>query len=641
VEYDGPLVAARSEGAGPDILAELERAKQLALEVRNTLARQRRRETELAALFETAGDLAGMRDLDAVLHAITHRARALLGADVAYLTLEDPERGDTYMRVTDGSVSAAFQGLRLAMGSGLGGLVAQTGKPYVTADYQHDNRFRHTGEIDRAVAEEGLVAILGVPLRSNSHVIGVLFASNRTPRPFAHHEITLLSSLAAHAAIAIDSARLLQDTRTALEELSIASRLVRAHSDAVERAAAAHDRLADLVLRGGSVQDIAETVVEVLGGRLIVVDATGEPLALAGGLEDDTDSGESADAVHITAHITAHITPRVTGHGALIAEAAAAGRAVRDGHRMVVSLSTAGQEPLGALILTRPEACRVSGVDLFSDADQQILERTAVVVALQLLIGRSAAEAEERLRGDLLTDLLAVPVRHPATLRDRARRVGVDLDRPHVVLAIECAPADRPRVGFAAGRVVASRRGLAAAHEGRWVLMVPGDDPAAVAAGAFPDLSAAGSRPVTMGAGGPVSGVENLAAGHTEAVRCLTALLSLDRCGSAAAMSDLGFVGVVLGGADPKHFVRTALGPLLDYDDRRGTELVATLEHYFDTGASLIRTGEAMHIHVNTVTQRLDRIGRLLGADWQEPGRSLELRLALRLLRVGGLGGGR
>lgn len=623
VEYDGPIVAARSEGAGAGILAELDYAKKLSLEIRATLTRRRRRETELAALFETAGDLAGMRDLD----AITHRARTLLGADVAYLTLEDTERADTYMRVTDGSVSAAFQSVRLPMGTGLGGLVAQTGKPYVTADYQRDQRFRHTAEIDGVVAEEGLVAILGVPLLSNSHVIGVLLAANRTPRPFAHHEITLLSSLAAHAAIAIDSARLLQDTRVALEELSVANRLVRAHSDAVERAAAAHDMLADLVLRGGGVQDIADTVVEVLGGGLTVVGPAGEVLASAGARPADPGGGGPGG--------------RGPNHAALVAEAVTAGRAARGGDTMAVALSVAGQEPLGALILTRPErpegsAAAYEGTERFSDADRQILERTAVVTALRLLIGRSDAEADERLRGDLLTDLLAVPVRHPATLRERARRVGVDLDRPHVLAAVECAPADRPKVGYAAGRVVAARRGLAAAHEGRWVLMLPGDDPSALAAAAFSELAAAGARNVTVGAGGPVSGVEDLASGHTEAVQCLNALLALGRSGSAAAMADLGFVGVVLGGPVPQHFVRATLGPLLDYDARRGTELVATLEHYFETGSSLVRTGEAMHIHVNTVAQRLERAGKLLGADWQDPARDLEFRVALRLLRVCG-----
>jgi DNA-binding PucR family transcriptional regulator len=36
-------------------------------------------------------------------------------------------------------------------------------------------------------------------------------------------------------------------------------------------------------------------------------------------------------------------------------------------------------------------------------------------------------------------------------------------------------------------------------------------------------------------------------------------------------------------------------------------------------------------VHVNTVTQRLERVGRLLGTDWSTPARALEVQLALRL----------
>jgi DNA-binding PucR family transcriptional regulator len=40
-------------------------------------------------------------------------------------------------------------------------------------------------------------------------------------------------------------------------------------------------------------------------------------------------------------------------------------------------------------------------------------------------------------------------------------------------------------------------------------------------------------------------------------------------------------------------------------------------------------------VHVNTVTQRLDRIAQLLGSDWQKPERALEIQLALRLHAIG------
>lgn len=266
--YEQPVLIARAEGRPAERIAALEAAKTVALRVRSELEGRRRREAELSALFETAHDLAGLRDLDAVLRAIVQRARSLLGTDVAYLSLNDPVRGDTYMRVTEGSVAARFQQLRLGMGEGLGGLVAQTARPYVTDDYFKDDRFQHTLTIDAGVRDEGLVAILGVPLTLGHHVIGVLFAADRRARVFEREQIALLGSFAALAAAAIDTANLLTETRSALTELERANEIIRDHSGVIERASDVHDRLAELVLRGGGVHDVAAAVSEILDGTV-------------------------------------------------------------------------------------------------------------------------------------------------------------------------------------------------------------------------------------------------------------------------------------------------------------------------------------------------------------------------------------
>lgn len=113
----------------------------------------------------------------------------------------------------------------------------------------------------------------------------------------------------------------------------------------------------------------------------------------------------------------------------------------------------------------------------------------------------------------------------------------------------------------------------------------------------------------------------------------------LGRTGEGACVDELGFPAVVLGNAqDVDGFVSAMLGPLLTYDARRGTHLVRTLRAYFGAGGSLIRAKDELHVHVNTVVQRLDRIQVLLGRDWNEPGRALELQpaLGLHLLADGG-----
>ncbi|MFG1824586.1 helix-turn-helix domain-containing protein [Microbispora bryophytorum] len=606
VEFEGPILQARAAGADSATLEELERAKVAALQVRAVLRRRAKREAELSALFDTASDLAGLRDLDAVLEAIVHRARQLLATDIAYMTLNDPERGDTYMRVTDGSISASFRRLRLPMGAGLGGLVAQSGTPYNTADYFADPRFRHTNTIDVAVHEEGLVAILGVPLRLGTQVIGVLFAANRSARPFAQEEVALLCSLAAHAAVAIDTARLLQETRAALTELSEANTLIRAHSESIERAADAHDRMTGLVLRGGlrggGVEDVAAVVTEVLGGRLTVLDDEGRPLV-----------GESGDLD--------------TGVFDAAQSSRALGRTVKRGDAYVASVDV-GAAPLCTLVLRTDHPV--------SDTDQRILERAAIVTALLLLFRRSVAEAEGRVRGELLDDLVSRP--ELRGLDDRARRLGVDLDAPHV-LVVARHDGQRERAAFWASSQATLAHGLATARGDEVVLLLPGDRPGALARRVAAELSASLGRPATAGAA-PASGpasepVTAVASAYAEARRCAGALVALGRTGDGASAEELGFVGLLVGERrEVSGFLSGAIGPVLDYDARRGTALVKTLNAYFGTGGSLSRTAEALHIHVNTVTQRLDRVGQLLGEDWQEPERALEIQLALRLHRL-------
>jgi DNA-binding PucR family transcriptional regulator len=608
VEFEAPLVEARAAGADPEVLARLDHAKLAALRVRALLEHRARRETELSALFETAGDLAGLRDVGSVLEAIVRRARRLLHADISYMTLHDAERGDTHMRVTDGSVSAAFRALRLPMGAGLGGLVAQTGTPYASADYFADERFRHRTHIDVAVKEEALVAILGVPMRLGAQIIGVLFAANRSARPFAQEEVALLASLAAHAAVALDNARLLEETRTALAELSSANQLIQARSAAVERAAQAHDRMTGLVVRGGGVEDVAAVVTDILGGALIVLDADGRPLAAVGSA-GELDEAEVAGAA---------------------AASRGLGRAVQRGDLWVASVAS-GAETLGTLVLRAPGEV--------SATDQRILERAALVTALLLLFRRTAAAAEGRVRGELLDDLLTGRVTHSDALYGRARLLGVDLDAPHILVVARHAAGEHSphqRTAFWASSDAATRHGLVASRGEETILLLPGVAPGAAAQRVARELGASLGAPVTAGAAGPVQGPAAVADAYREARRCGEALLSLGRAGEGASCDELGFVGLLIGrDRDVAGFLESSLGPVLAYDRRRGTTLVQTLESYFGAGASLSRTAERLHIHVNTVTQRLDRVGRLLGDGWQAPERALEIQLALRLNRLG------
>lgn len=604
-DFERPLAAARAAGASAAQLAGLEAAKLAALRIRDELEQRRRREAELAALFETASDLAALHDLDAVLRAIVHRARQLLGTDVAYMTLHDRARGDTYMRVTAGSVSSYFQQLRLGLGEGLGGLVAERATPYATADYLIDERFRHTVTINHGVTDEGLTAILGVPLMLGKSVIGVLFAADRRARTFSPAEAALLCSMAAHAAVAIDAANLLEETRTAVAELNAAHDLVKEHSTAVERTSDAHRRFTELVLAGGNAEDIAQAVGAVLGSDVMILGADDECLAISGDAPPE-------------------LGPAL---GSAVAAARTTHQAICTGGLWAVAAS-AGSEHLGCLVL------RAGPV--LPEADRLIFEHAAMVTALLLLLRRSVTEAEHRVRGELLSDLLSSHHRDAGSLRDRARRIGADLDQPHVLVVADAGQANRSRARTAAAHLAATRHGLAAEHETAIVVLLPGTDCATIAREVADVLGAAIGQLVTAGAATAGGSPAAIIGAYAEGRRCLDALVALGRRGEAATGTQLGFLGLLLSDRkDVPAFLQSAVGPVVDYDARKGTRLLRTLEAYFEAGGSLTQTKDLLHVHVNTVTQRLDRLTRLLGDGWQQGDRALELRVALRLYRAG------
>jgi DNA-binding PucR family transcriptional regulator len=596
------LLRLLAEGATVAELSEVEdadgEARELALRVRAALESRRRREGELTALVETARDLAALRDPSGVLDAIVRRARSLIGTDVSYLTLYDPEAGDTFMRATDGSVSAEFQVVRLSFGDGLGGLVAKSRKPYWTADYFHDARFAHTGPIDSAVGDEGLVAICGTPLLAEGEFLGVLFAANRSPRPFSPDQVALLASLAALAAVSIVQTRAAAETADALAQLSEAHDLVRRHTAGVERAAAAHDRFAALVLEGGGVEDITAALADLLGGWVVLMGDDDEVLSVSGG-QPDAENLASSPAVRETMRT---------------------GRLAQDGRTWAIGVQ-ASHSQMGVLVL--------GGIDELDDADQRTLERAAVVSALVLLFERAAADAEQRVRTDLVSDLITGRG-DTSSLYTRARANGVDPTRPHVVL-VAAGDTDTPRRSLLMSAHAAAGAGsIVGEHDGRVVALVPSEDAQASACELARRLRRLGT--VTVGGAGPVTSAEQVPAAWSEAARTTSALHALGMHGRGASAEHLGFAGLVVGSdPDVRGYVRRHLGPLLDYDARRGSELVKTLAAYFESGTSPRHAAAALHVHVNTVSQRLERITSLLGPQWQQPRQSLELQLALQL----------
>lgn len=603
--FEELLRAARYEDASDGNFAELDQAVRLASRVQALIGHAQQREAGLAALVDTAHDLTLVHGMDALLHEIARRARRLLNFDMAYIGLRD-ESGVSSIRSAEGETTSLSVGLKTSGGSGLGGLVQRSGAPAWSPDYLADKDLPHSPDIDAVVQAEGLRAILAVPLGYGTTIFGTLYGADRTVRHFTPDEISLMRSLGKLAGVAIERARLLEDTRAEVTELELDTSRARSSLNVQRRVEAAYIRLIDLVLSGCGPQTLAEAASKELSGVLVVRDCVGRRVVVTG-----TPPELAEDDIRRWTY-----------------DAHAAGCPVPMPEGGWVAPVTAGGENLGAILLVPDEP-------LSDGFGVRLLQLTARAVALVLLLQRTSTVAHDQIRDELLEELLSDIRPQPRQLISRARRLGIAVDEPHVMVLARPEGGPEGRAAAWASSYAHRMSGLMKVREGCVTLLIPGEDPLAAATAVSGELTPLVGHPVTIGAAGPVSDPDRVAQTHREALSCLEALTELGNTGCVATPQQMGFLGVLLsethGVGD---YVESVIGPVLAYDAQRFTELTRTLDAYFASSSSPTRAASALHVHPNTVSRRLERIAELLGADWQDPERALEIQLALRLHRT-------
>lgn len=600
-------VAERARATTQRARVQVDEESRRASQLHAFLQEHRQRISQQRALYDLALRLSGVRDLDALLQEIVTQARRLLDVDLAYIALVEAD-GSLDIKVTDGSLGPHLRGISLLPHSGLAGRVVDIGEPVSTSDYLGDPGLTHLAEVDSAADSEGIRSILGVPLRLRGDVIGVLMVAHRAVRRFGDGEVSLLSSLAAFGAVAIEGARLFEAYRGAAAELAAANDELRRQAAAVTRAAVLHERLMDVALRGGGIGRVIASLSEVIDGEVAYADEADVLVAAAR-------AGHPVPA--------AALAP-VGGMPASALFRDPTERRSRVAEQVTTVPVASGDRYFGALQVTSDRELH--------ELDIRLLERSALTIALVASADLAVAEAERRSVDELVERLLTHRIDDPAAFDRQARRVGLALAAPHVVVVVEPSRGEEGRALVRLGELVAARGGLVGRLRGELVGLVRSESAAEVraAVGAEPGLG-------TVGIAAPAVGTLALALGYEDARACVTVLHALGRAGEYAGPDDLGPYRFLLshaGRLDARRFVRLTIGPLLDHDARRGTDLARTADAYLTAGRHHAEAAAALHVHPNTLYQRLERIGSLLGADWRVGDRAVDVQLALRLDRL-------
>lgn len=175
---------------------------------------------QLKRVLKISEALVSTLELEPLLQQILVAAAELIGTDSSSIMLYDERAGDLRFVAATGrnSQELARQNIHVPLTGSIAGSIFKTRCPMVISDVATDPR--HYGQVDQKIDFQTR-SIMGVPLLIRESAIGVVEVVNKLDStPFSSDDIQVLSTLAAHAAVAIDNARLVMALRNANQKLN-------------------------------------------------------------------------------------------------------------------------------------------------------------------------------------------------------------------------------------------------------------------------------------------------------------------------------------------------------------------------------------------------------------------------------------
>ncbi len=329
-------------------------------------------------------------------------------------------------------------------------------------------------------------------------------------------------------------------------------------------------------------------------------------------------------------------------------------------HDAPSSQGTISSSPLGYTTVLKVEK-RVAGYlslvgrpNNLDEFDRLILTYGADVCAIEMAKNRAIASAVEQTRGDWIQMLLSGTLADDDLLHTRARQAGFEPGSLYVAAifrvsaqSAQSLPLEslisllrddisRRQVGGAVGQYVDVIVALypldAEANALSRTRTIIEDVRAQLAARTPNGLVAAGiSR--------PTAGLSNLRDAYREAKDAVGIAYELGDRDTTTFYGDLKLYQLLLALKERNlenlnQFYRQALGPLVDHDSRKQSDLVRTLSGFFEANGNLAKAARDLDVHRNTLVYRLQRISDLTKLDLDDADNRLILQLALKTQRV-------
>ena len=176
-----------------------------------------RRLAESDALRQVAAAISSVMEVQPLLEMIMEKSKEVMDAEASSLMLLDEETQELVFNVATGEKGAAIREIRLPLGKGIAGWVAQNKEPLLVPDAYEDPRFNRDAD---KMSGFHTRSILCVPLMVQDRLLGVVQVLNPNGKDsFEENDRGTFTSFADHASIAIENARLYEELKQRAEEL--------------------------------------------------------------------------------------------------------------------------------------------------------------------------------------------------------------------------------------------------------------------------------------------------------------------------------------------------------------------------------------------------------------------------------------
>ncbi len=317
------------------------------------------------------------------------------------------------------------------------------------------------------------------------------------------------------------------------------------------------------------------------------------------------------------------------------------------------------QSPIGYTTVLKVEK-RIAGylslvekTEDIDDFDRLVLAYGADVCAIEMAKTRAIASAVEQARGDWVQMWLSGTPGDEDLLTTRAQQSGFDPHAAFVTVVFRAVTESSQMMPLdsliSLVRDDFTRRQLAGAV-GQYVDVIvalypldSADDLKRVRSHVEELRAQMATRTpnglVAAGISRPMQGLQGLREAYREAKDAVSIALELGDRDKSTFYGDLKLYQLLLALKDRslphlKRFHQEILGPLLEHDARKQSDLIRTLEGFFNSNGNLAKAAENLDVHRNTLVYRLERIADLTGLDLDDADNRLILHLALKIERV-------